>query len=250
MKKLLLKKCFFDGWDSLLVLFLNNLVFLFIIAGVFYFDSILMECILLAIASFHFLGVNGMANCIVHGKGKSITAYTEAIKKVGHFVLFYVIALFMVFSVLYIVPVYFSYGDLIWDALGFFLLFIVIVLGLALVYYYPLALQLPNDGPFKTLRKAFMVLGDNLGFSIYCTFKDIFDLTISVITAFLVPGFTGIAINRSTAVYFFMLKYDYMEKEKVSREYAFADRFLEPVYEEYQERNFGTLFVPWKNSKN
>lgn len=250
MKRLLLKKCFFDGWDNLLTLFLNNIVYLLLIAGIFFFENIIMEILIVAVFSFHLLGTAGIAHNIVRDRESPVKAYFQAVKKVGHFVFFFILALLCVFSVLYIIPFYFSYGDLLWDTVGFFFLFLVLVLVMALTYYYPMALALPCDGPFKTMRKAFMVLSDNLGFSIYCTFKDIFDLTVSVFTAFLVPGFTGLSINRATTVYFFMLRYDYMEKEKVSKEYAFADRYLAEVSEAYTERNFGTLFVPWKNSKN
>lgn len=249
MKKLLLKKCFFDGWDNLLVLFLNNIGFLAIIGGFIIFKgAFAAECVLFALATFHLCGISGIAFKISRSLGSCMKGYVQGIKKVGHMILFYLLVIVSFFCIKYIIPFYFSYADIVYDALGFFMLFMILLLILALVYFFPLALFLEKDRPLKTLRKCFIVLFDNFGLSFYCIFKDIFDLVISVFTAFLVPGIFGVVINRTTAVSFFMLRYDYMEKEKVSKEYAFADRYLEKVEEEYEERNLRTLFVPWKHS--
>ena len=249
MYKLLLKKSFFDGWDNILFLCLSNIVFAACVAAVAVTGKTVVLLVSVLVFSFHLLGVNGAAFNFVRCKGGWAEGYAKAIRKAGHLAVFYVAMILCAYIVLYVAPMYMSFGDLVWYTLGVFMFSCGIILFLVMIYYFPLCLALENDGPFKTLKKCFIVFFDNFKFSVYLWLKNICDLTLSVFTVLLMPGFSGLCISTNTAVYFMMLRYDYMEEKKVGKHNVSADMYLSSLSEQYSERNLHTLFFPWKTNK-
>lgn len=248
MLKLLLKKSFFDGWDNILVLFLNNIVFSAMIIGFLFCDNLIVCAVILLLFSVHFLGVNGAAFYFTRSLGKWYEGYIKAIKKIGHLVLFYVIILVIFACIGILIPLYLSIGDFAWTTIGFCLAFCSLIMLVALLYFFPLGIAMEKDKPLKTLHKCFLIMSDNLGVTLYCLMKNICEIFISVFTAFLMPGCSGVAVNQTNIIQLLLLKYDWMEEKKVSKHNVIADQYLAPVIEQYKERNLRTLFVPWKNS--
>lgn len=246
MYKLLLKKSFFDGWDHILILFLTNIVFAAAILLILYTDSFFLVPVILLFFSFHLLGMSGAAYNMTGDVGKWYEGYVKAIRKAGHFFVFYFVLLLVFLMLGYAAPLYLSTGDFFLYTIGFFLLFAGLVILIALMYYYPLCMMLENDKPFTILKKCFIVLFDNFGFSIYCLMKNICDMAVSVLTMFLMPGIVGVTITQTNALRFIMLRYDWMEEKKVGKHNVSADMYLAPVFEQYRERNLRTLFFPWK----
>lgn len=248
MLKLLFKKSFYDGWDNLLVLFINNIVFSALIIALFYSGSILLDLVLVLVLCVHLAGVNGSAFSFTRSKGSWTRGYVNGLKKAGHIILFTIIFEMIYVCALYIIPSYIVSGDFFWYTLGVCLAIICFVMLVSLAYFYPLAMALPNDKAMKTLHKCFLILSDNLGVSLYCLLKNFCELFISLFTAFLVPGLVGVSINQTNTIQLLMLKYDWMEEKKVGKHNVIADQYLAPVIEIYKDRSLKTLFVPWKNS--
>lgn len=247
MYKTLIKKSFFDGWDNILFLFLSNIVFAALIFAFFALQQTYFVYLVFLVFSIHFCGVNGAAFNITHEQKSCFKGYLSSIKKVGHWVLFYFVFSICFLLIFSITPIYMGQGDIIWYSIGFFVFFAALIVALNLFFYFPLALSLKNDKPLKTLKKCFLVFFDNFIFSVYCILKDICDLTISILTAFLMPGISGVAVTHNNAVLFFMLRYDWMEEKKVGKHDVSSDMYLKPLQENLKNRNLGTLFFPWKH---
>ena len=118
---------------------------------------------------------------------------------------------------------------------------------LALPYYFALSSYLPGDRPLKTLRKCFIIAGDNMGFTIFFLLYNIVCLALTVFTMGLVPGIAGMNLASHDAVRLLMLKYDYLE------EHPDADRrhlpWADILYDEEEKvgpRSLKSMIFPWK----
>ena len=239
MFKLLNKKSFFNGWDNILVLALSNVVFCAVILGVIFWDFMPAFLILFLPFSFHMMGMNAVAHKWAYNRKAEISDYTQAIKnRFWHIILFYFILCLMFYSVSFAIPYYLLQMGMIGMILGFALLWLSLLCLAALMYYFPMALEVATDSPFRTLKKCFILFFDNFTFSLKLLVKNAVDCALSVLTSFLLPGFTGISITNNNAVKFLMQMYSAEEGEE----------FLQEDYLLMKDRNLRTLFTPWKNN--
>lgn len=246
MIKQLIAKSFYDGLDNFVKLVLTNVIFAACVIGVGFSRNIFLIALFTLMASFHFLGVNGMAIGIVEESGRLLANYTCAIKKFGHFVLFTLGLFIVLLDFFFVIPWYFSAAKLIWYIAGFVVLYLAIMICMVLQYYYPLCLAYEEDNPFETLKKSLVFLFSNFGFSAFCFLKNMLDLAISVATIFLLPGLSGVAITQNTAVEFIILQKQWMNEKKVDKRNASADLFLAPEMEKYQGRSLKNFLFPGK----
>jgi len=118
---------------------------------------------------------------------------------------------------------------------------------LALMYFFPLAAQLPDDKPLKTLKKAFMILGDNMLFSLFLGIYTVILLALSVVFATIIPGVAGNALSKQVAMKLLMFKYDYLEANpKTSRKHIPWDELLFEEQEKIGKRTLRGMIFPWK----
>ncbi len=245
MRKILTKKSFYDGWDNLPVLAVFNIVFFLIFIAFLFWNISFAFLILFLPFSFHLLGVNGAVFSWISYEGKGFYNYAKAIKeKWKHALLFYAICCFVFLSCLYTLPAYLTQESFGFIALGFCLLFILLLSVLLMFFYFPLAFALPKDGPLKTVKKCFLVIFDNFGFCLHCMIKNILDLAISVLTALLVPGITGLCITQNNAVRFLMKKYDWLEENNAKKLEISESELLKDDIQLLSTRNLRNLINP------
>ncbi|MCR4676185.1 MAG: hypothetical protein K5634_03010 [Sphaerochaetaceae bacterium] len=181
------------------------------------------------------LGVAGLSYGWVRYKKPGFDIFKRSIK--GHFThcLIKTLADFVSFTAVAVgIPYYLTSGG----TFGFFcalICFWIGVLGyLSMQFYYPLSIAMFKDSAVKTFKKSLVIMWDNLGYAAYMGLRTFLEFIITVFTAGFVPGFAGINISRANMVMFLLLRYDYMDENKIDKRYLEWDAVLEDV-----KKNFG-----------
>ena len=88
---------------------------------------------------------------------------------------------------------------------------------------------------------------DNLGFSLALALISLFSLFLSILTALMFPGITGILIFYQGALKLRLLKYDYLEKNPgVDKRLIPWEILLEEEKKLVGKRSLKGLIFPWK----
>ena len=136
---------------------------------------------------------------------------------------------------------------------GFVFCWIALSIFMAL-FWYP-ALRSFMHNPFgKSIKKCFILLFDNLAFSVVLGLYNVFLFLISIVMLGVAPGMAGIGLARENALYLLMKKYDYLEeldkaKEPVNspkrRRIPWRDLLAVDI-ENTGTKGFKGFFMPWK----
>ncbi len=252
-----IKKAFFDGWDNLIGLVLQNLIYtVLLLCGI---GALMLSDISFAL-TVALLAIVLLAACILLGgtagavhnysdyERDTWSAFALGIRNnIRHSLLFFGICLFILLMCLYVIPFYLAVDNMITVVLVVVLMWILVILLLALPYYFPLMNLLPGDRPFKTLKKCFIIVSDNLLFTLFYFVYNIVVVAVSVFVMGLIPGISGYMLGAQDAMKLLMFKYDYLE------EHPDADRrkipWSELLYEEKEKvgpRSFRSMIFPWK----
>jgi len=252
-----IKKSFFDGWDNFLSLLVQNLVCTVLSLGVLAVISyvqntaliILLLTILLFIFSIHQAGSYSLVKENANYRRGSYSNYKKAIKKkFKHSLLYFVIFFLVSLCAILVIPFYFKMQNLIGYLIAMFIFWAIIIVLLAMMYYFPLAFLMEDDKPKKTLKKSFLVLGDNFGISLFVMLWGIIAGIISVILAFLIPGMGGVNLNNTVAMKLLMFKYDYLEENpnENPKEINWEDLLFDEK-EKVGNRSLKNMIFPWKD---
>ena len=252
-----IKKAFFDGWDNLIGLVLQNLIYIVLLLcaiGAFMLSStsIVLTIVLLAIIL--------LATCIMLGGTASVvknysdyeretwSAFALGIKNnIGHSLLFFAICFFILLMCLYVIPFYMTINNMIATLLTVVLMWVLVILLLALPYYFPLMNLLPGDKPLKTLKKCFIILTDNLLFTLFYFLYNIVVVAVSVFVMGIIPGISGYMLGAQDAMKLLMYKYDYLEEHPDANRKKIP--WAELLYDEKEKvgpRSFKSMIFPWK----
>lgn len=252
-----IKKAFFDGWDNLLgVAILNLGVILFFFLG---WGSMglgttspalayALAVLVLFLYSIYMGGVSHVTRGWANYEHDGWINFKEGIKRnFRHALLYFFVNLLMLTLTIFVIPFYFSMTAVFGLIVGILLIWLEVALLLAFCYYWPLTELLPGDRPLKTLKKCFVVLVDNMGFSLFFALYRVFCLAFTIFTMGLLPGGGGLELAHQVAVKLLMLKYDYLEENED------ADRrhlpWYDILYEENEKvgpRSFKSMIFPWK----
>lgn len=248
MFRFFFRKNFYDGCDNLLSVLITNLVFSLMIVCILFINSLVVFPIAFFFFSIVIAGVTGMTNNWVNINGNSIKTFFETIKaKALHILLFYLISVLAFFGLTVALPILHNMRTIF---SAFAIVIIVWMSFLWILYsqiFFPLAIYLTNDNPFKVLRKCFYIVSDNVKFSILLLILNISEILLSCVTAFLIPGFVWLSINSNNFVFFVMKKYDWMQEHEVtfSKQVKGYD-FLQQTINSYKDRSIKKLLFPWK----
>lgn len=257
MKGFFIKKAFFDGWDNLIGMVLMNVGYLLLLfLGVYsfalteygplaFFPALVALLFVIAVYS-------GAVSNVTYG-WSSYRHDAWADFKSGfaryfrHSLLMFVLYVLTGALVTFIIPFYMSAFGIVGTIISIILIWLVIFFVLTLPYYYALSSYLPGDRPLKTLKKCFIVVGDNMGFSVFFLLYNIVCLAITVFTMGLVPGIAGMNLASHDAVRLLMLKYDYLEEHPDAdrRHLPWADILFDEE-EKVGPRSFKSMIFPWK----
>lgn len=253
-----IKKGFFDIWDNFLGVFLMNigyaaLLALFLVSMTLGADNTALGYSLLVVTillfSFYSLGVSGVTYGYVHYKKLGFRAFKEAFRDHwAHAILYFLVVAAIVLCYTMIMPFYFALGNLFGLFLGMVVFWVGVFLILAMQFYYPLCFHVESDSPIKTLRKCFMVAGDNIGFALFMILRTAVDLVLTILTATLLPGLTGMSVIKMGAMKILMFKYDFFEANPgtTKKDVNWEDL----LYEEKEilgPRTLKNTIFPWKD---
>lgn len=252
-----IKKAFFDGWDNFMSLIVYNIGFMCVF-GLFYLSimgmgySIALGVSLLVltnfIASLYKGAVSYTTYEFAHYKNEGFSVFFKALKEsFTHSILYFFTTSFIIVSFTIIIPFYFAYHNIIGYIVSVLVLWVALILAMANMYFFALGKTMMADNARKSLKKAFLIVSDNMGFSIFLGIYLIINFIISVLCAFLVPGITGITLAQQDAMMLLMYKYDYLETPDSDRKNIPWEVLLYNDKENIGHRTFKGMIFPWKD---
>ena len=118
---------------------------------------------------------------------------------------------------------------------------------LASQYYLPLTLRM-GDPVRKVLKKCFIMLLDNPGFTFFMMLWSAVILACSIATALILPGISGLLFWHQDAFKLRLYKYDWLEEEKGRKS---SDVPWEALFREDKDaigpRSLKSMIFPWKD---
>ncbi len=257
-----LKKNFCDGWDNFLFLAFFNIMILALLLGTWYVVSSsatipLLSIALLAVCSCIVLiplfSVSDACAGIADFKSITIKDVFRNFKKVYKIaIVFGIFVSLLVFAIIVGIPFYFGKHyqseNVIWLICGSILLWFVVITLFALQWFMPLYSQL-GGGFRKNLKKSYILLFDNIFFSLFLGIYTLFLLAFSALLVLIAPGVSGIILAHNNALRLRMYKYDWIEE---NQDLASAKRRIpwdELIAEDQEtvgERNLRSFIFPWK----
>ena len=254
----LFKKVFFDIWDNLLMLVLMSLGIIVPLA-LLYLGSVLLDYSMVAslavsafallIFSFYALYLSSITFGYSRNKKGGMKAVKDAFRfHIGHAFVHFMMLIVLCMISIFGIPFYFSFGNIVGVVMGMMLFWVAVSIVLAMQYFFPLCFHMEADGAFKTLKKCFIILADNLGTSLFLAIRTLIDLVLTILTASMIPGMAGISLSRMDTTKILMLKYDFLEANPdcTKKDINWDDL----LYEERQligPRSFKGMIFPWKD---
>ncbi|MGN1190089.1 MAG: hypothetical protein ACI4SL_06820, partial [Candidatus Ornithospirochaeta sp.] len=217
-----IKKAFFDGWDNFIQLVLQNIIyiilFLLIIGSVVVFGDNLGLFLPAAIVILFLFSLSmGGSSVVVYNwsdyKSETWRPYMKGVgRNIRHSMVFFLCLMVLLMLFFLVIPFYLSFDNIIGTILGVMMVWLSVFLLLVLPYYFPLMNLLPGDGPFKTLKKCFIIAGDNIGYTILLLLHNLVDIVLTVVTMGLLPGWCGVMLGGQDMMKLLMKKYDWIEE--------------------------------------
>ncbi len=254
---LLIKKAFFDGWDNLISIIIMNLGFILCLAIVFFLPYSGEQ----ALGGFAiFLTIPGIFISHIYAGTislmlKEISDFHsfgfDLVKKgfLGTWKASLVLAVINsgVFIVIIIAfPFYLSMGSFIGVAGAGLVFWISFFWLLSCQYFFPVYTRMKGN-IFISLKKSLLLSLDNPGFSIFLFLYSAVLLVLSVVTALIMPGFTGILLFHQNAVKLRLYKYDWLEENpEGNRKKIPWDVLLQDDREKIGPRSIKGMIFPWK----
>lgn len=252
-----IKKSFFDGWDNLLTMIGVNLGAILILAAAYGAialglpDAVTMVLLLAVVFLYSIYAT------ITARFAYSVSAYSKASvgemfhairEHFSHLFVFFLLNAFIFLACFFIMPFYFSMGNMVGLVLCILIFWATVIAALAQVYYLPLAFYMDEDKALKTLKKCLLVVGDNLPFTLFLALYNLINLVISVLLAFLMPSYSGIMIGQMNATRLLLLKYDYIEAHPgVKKKDIIWEDLLYEEKERVGKRSLKGMIFPWKD---
>jgi len=256
-----IKKAFYDGWDNMLSLLAVNALVLGIGFGGYFLAALASPVVplsvLIVLVTVLLEGVILTASSVLAARvadygAFSFGGFVEAVKSSWtHGALFAALVSAVLFVYAVALPWYFGMGGL----LGFSLAVVMIWAGLfallALQWFLPVRSRL-SRGFVESLRKSFIIMFDNTGFSVFMLFYSVALLALSTVSIFLIPGVAGLILAQNEAFRLRMYKYDWLEEHPETDSYRARnaipwDELLAGDRETVGRRSFKSFIFPWKD---
>ena len=253
-----IKKAFFDGWDNLIGLVVLNLGFLVILfAGIGSLTllgeatSLAFILMILSAGAFSFYSAGAAHSTWEYAKYErpGWDGFVRGVRiSWRHALLYWFLILLDLSLVVFVIPFYLSYANIVGTLLSVILFWLFLGLSLALLYYWPLFFSMQGDRPTKTLKKSFIILADNLFFSLFFAIHQLITVIFSIVLAGLAPGVGGVLLGQSVALKLLMYKYDWLEENPgEDRKQGPWDDLLYEERESVGHRTLKNMIFPWKD---
>jgi hypothetical protein len=252
-----LKKAFFDGWDNLLTIALFNLGYVVIIAitlaalsAVSTSLPLTLLVIIFCIVLFYLYsgGVARYMGELAFDKSPELRYFfvycKESLKT--SLTLAGITGLQLVLLAVAF-PFYLSMGGILSMAALSILFWVSVLWWLVSLWVYPVSMQLETSVKLQ-LKKSLLIFLDNGAFTLFLALYSFVNFLLSLVTAFLIPGFTGIRYSRQIALKLRMFKYDYLEENPgVDRKLIPWSALLREENEKLGHRSLRGMIFPWKD---
>lgn len=255
-----LKKSFYDGWDNLFTLLIQNVIMYVVIIGGYLLVGTVVDYPIVAIPllvvtgvllSVLMFAVSACSVKMVNYKAPPIKEVFLNIPRVWkEAVLFALLVMLILFISFTIVPFYLRMGNFLGLVLAAVIFWITLVSMLALQWFIPLYSQL-GGGFRKTIKKSFILFFDNTFFTIFLALYSFVIFVFSVVLIFLVPGISGVILAHNNALKLRMYKYDWLEEHpeipiKGARKHIPWDELVAGDNETLGPRTLRNFIFPWK----
>ena len=262
----IIKKNFCDGWDNLLSVVFTNILLLFVGLGLVYLNllalnvhlslillSFPISCIVLSILIFAY---GDSAAKIANFEGIRIVDYFKNIPAVLKDATIFglLFSLFVILSVICFEFYFIEHRTMGYAFIGAIILWLDVFVLLALQWFIPIRSLMKNNLK-KCLKKSFIILFDNTGFTIMIALYNLVLLILSIFFIGLVPAMTGILISCTNALRLRLYKYDYLEEhpELTTKKQRKNIPWEELIYEDRETlgpRKLRSFLFPWKDDQN
>ena len=253
-----IKKAFFDGWDNLIGMVIHNLGYLLVLLALM--GSMTLSevnlglsfiTLILSAALFAFFTSGATATTYAYSRYErsGFEGFKRGIRESWrHALLYWALIVLDISLIIFVIPFYISYSNIFGTILSVVLFWVFAGLSLALMYFFPLSYAMRGDRPLKTLKKSFIIVLDNLWFSLFLAIYLMINLVLSIFLAGLAPGFTGMMLACSDATKLLMLKYDYIEENpEADKRHIPWDELLYEERECVGHRSLRNMIFPWKD---
>ena len=251
-----LKKSFFDGWDHLFAILLLNVGFLLSASiGVFVpawlgapgWLGFCLAALAMGVGAVWWSACHFALRRVADFGSLSFSDIPAALKEGLVPGLQVAAFLLLGYAVLTVgLPFYLRVGGVLGALAAGVIFWFSVVVVLALQYYLPLRARL-GGGLRKNLRKSFVLFFDNPGFSVFLLIYSALNLALSLLLAFLLPGFAGVALAGNVALRLRMYKYDWLEANPgADRRKVPWDELLKEDRDYVGKRTIKGMFFPWK----
>lgn len=269
----LVKKSFFDLWDSMIYIFLMNVLTLVLFFGGVAVLSFLPPTVGVFLIVALGIGTSILVGAVSYLCGELAFGRRPGFREIGTFFglswkpsLLYSGIMGVIMMFIFIgYPFYLNMGIVGVVILSLMFWFILITL-LSLQFYFPLGKQLRNP-PLKILRKSYIILLDNTltailmgvvsliplaGLWFIPTFgtSGLWGILLSLCGLFFLffPGIGGLLLFQQNGLKLIMKKYDYMETHpEVTKKELDWDELLQEERETLGHRTLKNLLFPWKD---
>ena len=252
----MIKKWFFDYWDNFLHFLIINVVFSFSLLITLGLPTLLPQgssilALIIMIGGFLWLGVLTAAstlyiNEIAQFRTPEAKLFFTFLKEGLPYGLLYSGLWTLVAILIYVlIPFYSSLQNFVGILASAFLLWTMAIFVLALQYFFPILAQL-DKRPRKILRKMFILLFDNLRFSLFLFICSIIVSALSLLTALLLFGPGAIILLGQVGFKLRLYKYDYLEANPKQRKIPWQTL----IHEDRQQigsRSLRNFIFPWRD---
>lgn len=252
-----IKKAFFDGWDNLIMLIILNLGYVVLLGGLYLVVSALQISIILGLAvlilwTFVMQSYNGAVSFFTYYfacyQRPGIREFLDYGKQAFRYVpLMSVLTVGLLVMLFIVLPFYLAVPGFL-SVLALSVIFwITLFLSMSMMFYFPAAVQLKNNPPWKTFKKSMLIALDNLGFSLFLLIYTVINSIISIFTAFLIPGFASVLMSHQIALKLRLVKYDFLEENPdTPRKDIPWGALLMEEREKVGPRTLRGMIFPWK----
>jgi hypothetical protein len=254
-----IKKAFFDGWDNLFSLAGFNVGYLAIF---FLFAFLPLSAGADNLLLFAATGAGIFAFSLWHSMTSLAMAEVADYRTLGFKEVFSrfpkaavpglalgAMNLLLWFAIVIAIPFYLMQKSFIGLFLASLLFWVCLVALIAEQYFLPL-MSKRNKGVISNAKAALTLFLDNIGFSFVLFFHTIVTLVLSILMAFLAPGFAGVALSGQVAVKLLLKKYLWLESGgPKDRKKVPWKELLEEEEELVGKRTLKGMIFPWKDGK-
>jgi uncharacterized membrane protein YesL len=252
----LIKKTFFDMWDNMFRVILMNVGFMAILAIFVMLLPAVAEIAVLpyvvlvlgiALLAVYMGAVSRMANDIADYKQPGFADFWQHLKQSLPTSLLFAL---VVSAYVVIIKVAFGFYGAMQSIIGpiavSVLFWVTVIALLASQFFFPIQSRLDNKFR-KVVKKSFLILLDNPGFTIVLFLCAILTSALSFFIAFIVPGFATVFLLWNVGFKLRLYKYDYLEKNPgADRRKIPWDALLVEDRERVGKRTLKGMIFPWK----